>query len=347
MRLAAYRAPAQDDIHVTPPIAPENGEDSRVVILIPVFNDWPALAKLLDLLDDAIAESQPRRRVQILVVNDGSSIPVPTQWPTCHAIAQVDVLDLRRNVGHQRAIAVGLAFIHDHLPCSAVLVMDGDGEDSPFDVPRLLNQCFDSGLTSIVFAERTKRSESYLFRLFYLLYRWAHRLLTGRRVRVGNFSAIPFDRLDCLTALSELWTHYPAAVFISRLPLETIPCQRAKRLDGRSKMNFVGLVIHGLGAISVYAEIMGVRLLVASTTLAALALLGLLVTASVRLFTALAIPGWATFTSGILLIVILQAVMFSLLFCFVILSGRQRATYLPLRDYEFMVRKVHAAVSQR
>ena len=101
------------------------------------------------------------------------------------------------------------------------------------------------GGTRVVFAERTKRSESFAFRFFYALYRWLHLLLTGVAVRVGNFSAMPYSLLRRLVAVSELWNHYAAAVFKSRLPYRLLPTQRANRLAGRPQMNFVALVIHG------------------------------------------------------------------------------------------------------
>ena len=127
--------------------------------------------------------------------------------------------------------------------------------------PRLLAKCREEGDWKIVFAERTRRSESWVFRIFYVLYKAAHRLLTGSRVRVGNFSVVPRSRLSSLVVVSELWNH-DAAAFKSRQPYCLVPTRRAKRLHGHSSMNFVALVVHGLSAISVYSEIVGVRLLV-------------------------------------------------------------------------------------
>ena len=84
---------------------------------------------------------------------------------------------------------------------------------------------------------------------------------------MGNFSIIPRPRLASLVVVSEMWNHYAAAAFKSRQPLCTVPTQRAKRLDGKSKMNFVNLVVHGLSAISVYGELVGIRLLVVTVLL--------------------------------------------------------------------------------
>ena len=103
-----------------------------------------------------------------------------------------------------------------------------------------------------------------MFRFFYHIYRVLHRALTGVSVRVGNFSILPATFLTTLVAMSELWNHYAAAVFRSKLPFTMIPVPRGTRIAGRSRMNFTALVSHGLSAISVFGDIVGVRLLVAS-----------------------------------------------------------------------------------
>ena len=233
-----------------------------VAILIPVFNDWAAVRMLLGDLDRALTAAG--RSASVVLVDDGSTQPVPADLigrPT--ALHRVSILTLRRNLGHQRALAVGLAYVEAHLPCRALVVMDGDGEDAPADVARLLDRFEAEGEQTIVFAERTRRSESTLFRIFYAAYRAAHWGLTGIRVRVGNFSVVPFSRLSSLVVVSDLWNHYPASVFRSRLPFTTHRTARARRLVGQSKMNFLSLVIHGLDAIAVFRDRVGVRLLVA------------------------------------------------------------------------------------
>jgi hypothetical protein len=233
-----------------------------------------------------------------------------------------------------------MAYAEDRLGCDTLVVMDGDGEDDPGDVPRLLAKCREEGNRKIVFAERTRRSESWTFRTFYALYKAAHRLLTGSRVRVGNFSVIPRCRLTSLVVVSELWNHYAAAAFKSRQPYCLVPTRRAKRLHGRSSMNFVALVVHGLSAISVYSEVVGVRLLVFAFGLILLNLSGVAGVVFVRLATDLAVPGWATSAAGLLLVLLIQGVMLALLLSFIILGGRNGTTFLPRREYYHFVQGV-------
>ena len=108
-------------------------------------------------------------------------------------------------------------------------------------------------------------------------------------------------------------------------------------------MNFVGLVIHGLSAISVHGEAVGVRLLIATSAMIGLDLLAILGTLGVRLATNWAIPGWATTALGVLLIVLLQATLFLIVACFMILAGRHASGFIPLRDHAHFVGDERAA----
>jgi polyisoprenyl-phosphate glycosyltransferase len=318
-------------------IAGSVGSDGGIVILIPLYNDWLACGMLLSSLDDALKGGIDKARV--ILVDDGSSHTAPGDFPPRlpWVLERVDVLQLRRNLGHQRAIAIGLSYVWEHVPCETIVLMDSDGEDDPADVPRLLAKYRAESGKKIIFAERTRRSESWSFVLFYRLYKALHRLLVGMGVRVGNFSAIPRRRLESLIVVSELWNHYAAAVVKSRQPFDTVPTRRADRLAGRSRMDFVRLVAHGLSAISVFGDIIGVRLLVATLVLIALTIVGLVVTVVLRLATDLPIPGWATSTFGILTVILFQAVMLSVQFSFIILGGRQGTSFLPCRDYAYYV----------
>lgn len=321
--------------------------DRPFVVLLPVFNDWKALQKLLVTLEGILSEQG--LNIEVLIVDDGSTILPDENFlkQPFGSFESVLVLRLRRNLGHQRAIAIGLAYVEDKIPCQAVILMDSDGEDDPHDVPRLVTRYWEESAQKIIFAERTKRSESWTFKVFYTFFKLLHYLLTSRQVRVGNFSVIPAVRLASLVVVSEIWNHYAAAVYKSRQPLVLVPSQRARRLEGKSKMNFTNLVIHGLSAISVYGDTIGVRLLVACSVLIVLTLAGLACVVAVRLWTNLAIPGWATFTAGTLLIILFQAILFSFIFSFIILGDRQGSTFLPLRDYRYFVGGVKTVYHKR
>jgi len=316
----------------------------ELIILMPVYNDWKALSILLPRLERELNVNG--LRAEVLVVDDGSTIPAPPKLSqdSFTAIENIDILSVRRNLGHQRAIAVGLSYIEANRPCYAVVVMDCDGEDDPHDVPRLVKECLANESQKIIFAARTRRAESLAFRFFYRLYRLIHFLLTGVKVRVGNFSVIPWPALKRLVAVSELWNHYAAAVHKARLPMVLVPTQRGTRLEGQSHMNLVTLVVHGLSAMAVFGDRIGVRLLIVVSLGMVLAGAALIGVAGIRLLTNLAIPGWATYVSGILLVMLIQMLLIILVFAFVILAGRDTASFIPGRDYIYLtggVRRVY------
>ncbi|WP_044209921.1 glycosyltransferase [Coleofasciculus chthonoplastes] len=311
--------------------------NGTLIILIPVFNDWKSLEMLLIRLDQVLKDENIQ--AEVIAVDDASSIAIHEDFMSYKvaAIKKVSVLDLRRNLGHQRAIAIGLAYTEENIACQAIVVMDGDGEDDPVDVIRLIRKCEIEGYTKIVFARRSKRSESFIFKFFYLIYKGLYRLLTGQEIRVGNFSIIPRRILCRLVAVSEIWNHYAAGVSKAKVPYTDIYSRRSTRLYGKSQMNFVQLVTHGLSAISVYGDIVGVRLLVTSCLLICLSFLSILTVIGIRLLTKLAIPGWSSYLVGLFFIIFIQGFMLSLVFIFVVLMGRNNIGFIPKRDYHYFV----------
>ena len=314
----------------------ETSQRATPCVLIPVFNDWDAVGLLLAALDTVFTSR--RLPVHVLLVDDASTIPCPAQLGggPFSFLRKITVLRVRRNLGHQRAIAIGLTFVYARTQEGPVIIMDGDGEDDPADVPRLLDRYFAEGESRVVFAERLKRSESLVFRLGYVAYRWLHRILTGQSVRVGNFSVVPRSLLSALVVVSELWNHYAAAVFRARLPYSTVLTTRAKRLVGKSTMNIPALVVHGISAMSVYSETIGVRLLAGALALGVLAACALAVIVSLRVFTDAALSYWPT-AVGVLIVALFNAVMLALVFTFTALLGRQTLSFIPERDYEWFI----------
>ena len=309
----------------------------RLSVLMPLRDDWASAAELIRRLDQAI--SSHACTMQIILVDDGSVQRCDrNDFQVAFSVVRgIQTLRLRRNLGHQRAIAIGLVHVQQATACDAVVVMDADGEDTPEGVAQLLRAYSDIHGSKAIFAERSRRSESLVFRSLYHLYRYLHRALTGISVRAGNFSILPFQYLNTLVVMSELWNHYTAAVFRSNLPFTMIPIPRGTRIAGTSKMNFVALVSHGLSAISVFADIVAVRILIASLGGSLLAGLGMVLVAMVRIFTNRAIPGWATTATGMLAIIMVQLITIAAGFTFFLLSNRTNLGFVPLRDYSWFV----------
>ncbi len=309
----------------------------NVTVLVPIYNDWDSLKQLLRELDRAISRAH---RLHLVVVDDGSTEPKPENLvdPDLVAFASATYLRLKCNVGHQRAIATALSWIGSAANQYPVIIMDGDGEDKPSDVPRLLEAFISNEGKVAVFAERTKRSESLLFKQFYALYRLLHWLMIGLSVKIGNFSVLPHGYIEGLTVSNYLWYHYAATVVRTRMDFITIKTARGRRYSGNSKMNFVSLVRHGVSAIAVHAEVLSVRMLIASciATLLGLAVLAGLIW--IRLFTTLATPGWTTTASGVIAVLLLQVLSLAFTFSMQSVSIHGNTGFLPVRDCPVFLR---------
>jgi hypothetical protein len=300
----------------------------NITLVIPVFEDWASASLLCGMIDDAV-NGLPHD-VNILFVDDGSfsTMDLALDRPLV-SIKGVEILRLKRNIGHQRAIAIGLAWVESHVQTSAVIVMDGDGEDLPADIPALLAQGLETGLKAVVFAERGKRMDGLVFRSLYFCYRAAHRLITGRGIRFGNFSLIPSCFLPRLTAMPELWSHYAASVLNARIPYTTVRLNRGRRLMGATKMNLEAFILHGLTAVAVYQTV-SVRVLMGSAFLSGAFLL-------LSLLAAIFHPlGWATVASTSLILTCIIAFN-AVLYVFTSLSFRHLMGVLPARDYVYFV----------
>jgi hypothetical protein len=308
-------------------------EVSRSVawLIIPVYEDWTALAVLLQEINEMPSNSW---RFNVLVVND-HPLPPPEEWFAEFAegsLQSIRILSLRRNVGHQRAIALGFCHWLTMGDSGPVVVMDADGEDRPKDILRLLTAAEQNEWRQVIFAARQKRSENMVFRTGYHLYRHLHLWLTGIPVRFGNFSALSSLQIRALVHQSDLWNHYAASVIRSRLPYDSIPTSRGHRLAGKSRMNLAGWVSHGLSALSIYSDIAGTRVLLSSMIGLGFSILLVVASGVYALSTHSAAAYWAVLISLVLTAIFIQAAAATLLFLFMVLGGRTSATFIPIVD---------------
>lgn len=318
-----------------------------IVILSSLYDDWESAAELFGSIGDELG----RRGcpAQLVIVNDASLEPCPAGFLSDHAgFSSVEIVTLKRNLGSQRALAVGLAHIFEtNTTAAAVLIMDADGEDRPADLMLLIEAFATQTAPRVIFAARAKRSESGLFRVCYQFYRILHYLFTGYRIQFGNFSLVPRELLGRLVVDPNLWLHFAATVISSRIPYTSIPTERGVRLHGKSKLNLIALVIHAIAAISCYNEVVGVRLIFCSLGLGAVVSLLLITVVGIRIATAWgllsaawAIPGWATDAVGVLMILLAQVFIMVVAFSAIAIANRKAQFFFPIQQYKLLIRDV-------
>src|SRR5438270_5770009 len=209
---------------------------TRIAVVTPVLDDWACFASLVGEISARFTGSAIE--FHIYAIDDGSVSsfdPASLSLPKDSCIAEIEVLRLALNLGHQRAIAVGLCELSRRDDFDAVLVMDSDGEDRPSEITALLKASRIEP-EHIVLARRAKRRESLGFRLWYRVYKFVFHGLTGHDISFGNYSLLPMAAVRRLVHMPELWNNLAASILRSRMRCTPVATMRGRRYDGRSRM---------------------------------------------------------------------------------------------------------------
>lgn len=278
-----------------------------LVIVTPVYEDTESFYQLAQKI-----ESIYQDQATLVAVEDGSLHHL-IDVKQCPSTMNLHVLRLKRNVGHQKAITIGLSYLEDKLSnASKVVVMDSDGEDRPETINEL-TKSLEQDNVDIAASVRKSRVESFKFKLFYQVYRLIFRLLTGHNIRFGNFMALKLSAMKRLLTYAELPTHVAGTVILAKCRINTVPIDRGPRYAGQSKMNFAGLVLHGLRALMIFADFVLVRLGLASLIFIVFIAAVIIVTISLKSI-GMATPGWFSIALGMLTLLLIQIVAFVLMF---------------------------------
>lgn len=270
------------------------------IFLVPFYEDKASLEFLLDDLKSIYKNS-----FYIFIIDDGSLKYKINEQNLKKSKVSGSILRLKRNVGHQKAIAIGIRHIAKYiLENQKIIIMDCDGEDLVNTSNILLNEINDNQV-DIVVAKRQKRNETLLFKSFYLVYKLIFLFLTGRTIDFGNYMVLKKNALVRLSLMPELSTHLAATVVASKLRIKKIPLNRGIRYAGTSKMNFFSLILHGFRALMVFNEEVLVRVGIICIIIAAFSGISSIIAIILKLL-GFSSPGWFSIALGILLLIMIQ-----------------------------------------
>jgi glycosyltransferase involved in cell wall biosynthesis len=221
----------------------------KFLILIPIYNDWKSVFKLLDKIELEITTWDAE--VSILIINDASIENRPEIKKQYKNIKLIRVMNMKRNQGHARCNATGLKFIMEKEQFDHVILMDGDGEDRPEELS-LLYEKSKKHPDKIVTADRVKRSEGLFFKLLYECHKILTYIFTGKYIRFGNFTCLPRHFVMKIVKEESLWSSYSGTVAKVVFERTSISSERGKRYFGPSQMNFFKLLLHSFSIIAVF-----------------------------------------------------------------------------------------------
>jgi dolichol-phosphate mannosyltransferase len=221
----------------------------KLSIAIPVLNEEVVLPELLRRVG-AVLDTIPGGPHEVLLIDDGSTDRTRAMLVDANvADPRMRALFLSRNFGHQAAITAGL----DHVTGDMIVVMDGDLQDRPEEIPRFL--AAQSEGYDVVYAVRTMRKEGIVLRSCYYLF---YRLMTKfSRVKVppdaGDFAIITRRVLNAMRSAPERNRYLRGLRAWAGFRQRPLPVERAERAGGTSKYSYralIRLALDGLFAFS-------------------------------------------------------------------------------------------------
>ena len=228
----------------------------KIKILIPIYNDWQSISKLLDEINLNILNLD--YEVSVVIVNDASNHDRQDEEKNLENIKSVKILNMKINQGHARCIATGLKYIYEKEDFDYVIPMDGDGEDRPEEIKEFLNKIKDSDNKALV-GERIKRSENLIFQICYQLHKLITLTFTGKSIKFGNFTCLPKATVEKLINDKSTWNSFSGSLSKVENDLISVSSIRGTRYFGPSKMSFYNLIKHSLSIISVFKKTFLIR----------------------------------------------------------------------------------------
>ena len=228
----------------------------KIKILIPIFNDWQSVSKLVEEINNLSID--PKFEVSIIIVNDASKHDRQDENKSLENIHSIKILNMKINQGHARCIATGLKHIYEKEDFDYVIPMDGDGEDRPEEIKDFLNQIENSNNKPII-GNRIKRSENLLFKVCYQLHKLVTLIFTGKSIKFGNYSCLPKTTVEKMINERATWNSFSGSLTKIEKDLYPVPSIRGARYFGPSKMSFFNLLKHSLSIISVFRKTFLVR----------------------------------------------------------------------------------------
>ena len=232
---------------------------NKIKILIPIYNDWQSVFKLLENinLESSVLEGE----FSVIIINDASTENKPELLTNLENLKSVQVINMRKNKGHARCNAAGMKYINEKEEFDYIIPMDGDGEDRPEELSLLIEK-IKSFPNTVITADRVKRSEGFIFKFCYSIHKYLTLVFTGQNIKYGNYTCIPKSIVNKMINEPATWSSYSGSLAKTTKDRKFIPSIRGKRYFGPSKMSFVNLLKHSLSIITVFKTTLLIRAII-------------------------------------------------------------------------------------
>ena len=222
-----------------------------IFILLPLYNDWKSLDKLINKIK---IKAKQKIKIKLLIVNDKSHKKCEINYKTNKLISRTEIVNLKKNLGHDRAIVLGLYYlIKKNIIFDSVITMDSDGEDDPKYLSQIINMHLKNP-NNIIVCKRVKRNESLIFRTLYHIHLIFNLFFTYKWLNHGGYNLLPRKTILTLLKSKTIWGNYSASIERLKLKKKFLKTNKGKRYFGPSQTSFKKLFFHSLNIMTVFKE---------------------------------------------------------------------------------------------
>ncbi len=225
-------------------------EKKKHIILIPVYNDWESLSKLLSIIDKNIIYYD-RYDTEVLILNDRSIDPINLKKVKLNSIKRLSVLSVKKNLGSQKIIAIGLKYINDKNK-NFVTIIDSDGEDNPLEINKMLKLA-EINENFVITSNRLARKESFLIIFLYKAHLFLTFIFCLKWISFGNFTSFDARNINKIIKDKSSWYAHSASV-IKNCKIKRLYAKRESRYFGKSKLSILKLIEHSLRINAVFIQ---------------------------------------------------------------------------------------------
>ena len=229
---------------------------NKIKILIPVYNDWKSVFKLLEIINSEASVLDCH--FSVIIINDASTESRQEFTSDFTRLKSIQIINMKKNKGHARCNATGLKYINEKEDFDYIIPMDGDGEDRPEELSLLIEKIKDFP-DAVITANRVKRSEGFIFKFCYLAHKYLTLVFTGQNIKYGNYTCLPKPMVNKMVNESATWSSFSGSLAKTVKDRKSIPSERGKRYFGPSKMSFINLLKHSLSIIAVFKTTLLIR----------------------------------------------------------------------------------------
>jgi glycosyltransferase involved in cell wall biosynthesis len=208
----------------------------EISVVIPVFNESRNLEPLLAALDATLAGS--RRRFEVIFVNDGSSDATADRLDQI-ADDRVRVVHFGRNFGQTAALMAGF----NHARGEVIIAMDGDMQNDPADIPKLLAK-LDEGYDVVSGWRANRKDATFRRTLPSKAANWLISTLSGVRLHDYGCTLKAYRRsaLRDVRLYGEMHRFIPIYAAWNGGKVTEVPVTHHPRLHGKSNYGLERLV---------------------------------------------------------------------------------------------------------